>query len=65
MTKTVPGCATKVRLRNMSEREFMAAWIAAVGEPPAVMLDRGPMVDLLLDAMRHAGEPGCGNVSGD
>ncbi len=34
----------------MSESEFIAAWIAALGQPPALMLERGEMIAFLLSA---------------
>jgi hypothetical protein len=38
-------------LLAFSDEDFVAVWKAQLGEPPAVLIDRGLMVSLLLDAL--------------
>ena len=38
----------RARLARMSDRDFLAAWKRVFGQPPAALLERGTMVDLLL-----------------
>ena len=55
MNKPIRACWAR-----MSDADFVRAWIAEVGEPPAVMLDRHAMIELLLDHARSAAEAGPG-----
>lgn len=38
-------------LLTMSDDDFRGAWIALVGEPPAIMLCRTTMIDILLETV--------------
>lgn len=35
------------QLNSLSDQDFLKAWIAVLGEPPAIVLDREFMVELL------------------
>jgi hypothetical protein len=47
-------------LMTLSDEEFVSAWKALLGEPPAILVDRPIMVELLLDSI----VPELGNRSG-
>ncbi len=38
----------RARLARMSDRDFLAAWKRVFGQPPAALLERATMIDLLL-----------------
>ncbi|GJD47287.1 hypothetical protein AFCDBAGC_5180 [Methylobacterium cerastii] len=47
-----PSSAKEDSLDDMSEREFLDAWKAIVGEPPAIMLSsRAEMVRVLAESV--------------
>lgn len=48
------------QLRAMPEREFIAAWVSELGQPPALMLERGEMIELLLAARVSSATPTAG-----
>ena len=37
------------RLARMSDRDFLAAWKRVFGQPPAALVERSTMIDLLLE----------------
>ena len=38
----------RARLARMSDRDFLAAWKRVFGQPPAALLERATMIDLLM-----------------
>jgi len=51
VTSTKPVSQSEDTLAHMSQPEFIAAWKAMVGEPPATMLgSRSAMIRLLVDS---------------
>lgn len=39
----------RARLARMSDGDFLAAWKRVFGQPPAALLERATMIDLLLE----------------
>jgi hypothetical protein len=51
VASTKPESQSEDTLAHMSPPEFIAAWVAMVGEPPAMMLgSRSEMIWLLVDS---------------
>ncbi|SFM57183.1 hypothetical protein SAMN05192568_103862 [Methylobacterium pseudosasicola] len=51
VSPTKPASQSEDALIHMSQAEFVAAWEAIVGEPPATMLaSRSEMIRLLVDS---------------
>ena len=63
VASTEPESQSEDTLARMSQLEFIAAWKAMVGEPPAMMLSsRSEMIWLLVDSTSiepPAGSPTC------